>query len=105
MEQLKQTNQRLWDKRFDGHRICFLLSERTGYTTIRDSLKEFGDAELPNNLAEIIAMMLNDLHNLQFDKKDTHAGLKSLINIAEESNLDNDVLIACIKFGMDYKGE
>ena len=99
------TNSRLFDERFDGHRFCFYSTKYTGKSVIKDTLGEFGEVELPNNLAELLATMLNDLHELQMDKKRAFSPLKSLIDIAENSDLDKDVLMTCIKYGMDYKKE
>jgi hypothetical protein len=96
-------DQRIWDKRYDGHRFCF--HSKYGITTLKDELGEFEDVELPNDVAELLARMLGDLHELQMDKKSTFGNLKSLIQIASESELDNEVLITCIKYGMEYNKE
>ena len=98
---MKKNNQRLWDKSFDGHRFEFHIQYNTMNTTIKDTLNEFEDFELPNDVAELLAIMLNDLHDLQIDKKSSLGSLKSLISIVEETDLDKDVLMTCIKFGMD----
>ena len=99
----KGMHQRLYDKRFDGLRFSFhVTNDKPPMTIMVDDLEEFETIKLPKKFAELFAIMLNDLHLLQIDKKSATGGLESLIEIVKNADMDEDMLKTCIKFGMDY---
>ena len=86
----------------DGYRFAFHKGY-DGRTTMVDVLKIFDPVILPNNLAEVLAEMLQQQHEWYVNKGSKMGSLKELINIVNENKeMDKDVLINCIKFGMEY---
>ena len=86
----------------DGFRFCFKRGY-DGNTKMVDTLKIFEPVYMPNNVAEVLAEMLGQQHEWLVNKKSKTSNLKALIEIVNENKeIDKDVLITCIKYGMEY---
>jgi len=88
--------------KMDGYRFRF-HEYAGGCCMMEDTLAEFDSIRLPAELGRVLAEMLGEQHNLRIEKDNQFAKLHALINIAENSDLDKDVLIACINNSGDFK--
>ena len=88
--------------KMDGYRFEFHLT-LSGLCEMKDALCEFESIMMPNELGGVLSTMLAEQHNLRIDKSNQFARLHALIKIAQETDLDKDVLIACINNYGDLK--
>lgn len=86
----------------DGYRFQF-YKELDGTYTMKDALGQFKDVSLHKDLGQLLANMLAEQHTLRIDKSNQFTRLNALIKIAKETDLDKDVLIACINNSGDLK--
>ena len=96
-------NNRIHDKRYDGYRFTFKVKSDRCY--MEDTLQEFPVIVMPNQMGEILSQMLGDLHQYQQNERNKINSIQSLIEVVENTDIDKDILITCIKYGMEYKVE
>lgn len=87
--------------RMDGYRFEFHVDQNG--CIMKDALGEFDSIPMPNKLGELLAKMLAQQHDLRISKSNQFARLHALIKIAQETDLDKDVLIACINNSGDLR--
>ncbi len=86
----------------DGFRFLFKRGH-DGNTEMIDTLKIFEPVYMPNDVAEVLSDMLVQQHEWFVNKESKISNLKALIEIVNKNKeIDKDVLITCIKYGMEY---
>lgn len=69
-----------------------------------DELGILPTIEIPSEHGEILAKMLSEQHRLRIDKTNQFAKLHALLDLVkQESEIDKDVLIACINNSGDFE--
>lgn len=87
----------------DGYRFIFIDGDYCETTIMKDTLGEFPPLRMPQHQAEILSKMLREQHILRAEKGNRYARVNSFIDlIRENSDLDKDVLIACINASIDF---
>ena len=88
----------------DGFRFRFVVDKLDATKVYMiDELEEFETITLPLGLSKCLAEILGEQHRYHSKYERELETLKNLIKVASQSKLDNDVLITCIKYGMDYR--
>ena len=88
--------------RMDGFRFRFVV-QKDGTCIMEDELREFGSVPMSSELGETLSRILAEQHRLRIDKNNQFARLHALIEIAQETELDKEVLIACINNSGDFE--
>lgn len=87
--------------KMDGYRFRF-IDENNGIWLMIDDLEEFETIELPSEMAITLAKMLGEQHTYRNKIERTLIPFEKLLEIVSKQDIDKDVLITCIQYGMDY---
>ena len=79
----------------DGGRFIFRVHKDESVEMI-DDYGEFESIILPFRLGCYLSELMWEHHTMKQDKKNMFAKLSALIELVEKTDLDKDVLIACI---------
>ena len=91
-------------ERDDGYRFCFKKYEYDDKFEMIDVLGILPTIRIPTEHAEVLSKMLAEQHRLRIDKTNQFAKLHALLDLVkQESEIDKDVLIACINNSGDFE--
>lgn len=79
----------------DGGRFYF-RNKTDGNMEMVDNEDVFDTIELPSNLGHYLAEVLWEHHTMKQDRSNMFAKLSALIELVQNTEMDKDVLIACI---------
>lgn len=90
--------------RYDGYRFCFKKHSYDDKFEMIDKLGILHTIIIPCEHAEVLSTMLAEQHRLRIDKTNQFAKLHALLDLVkQESEIDKDVLIACINNSGDFE--
>lgn len=90
--------------RDDGWRFCFKEHRYDDQCEMVDDLGILPTIRIPKEHGKVLSKMLAEQHRLRIDKTNQFAKLHALLDLVkQESEIDKDVLIACINNSGDFE--